>query len=189
MTHRTIFKLPEELELINIFKHIKFFETNNQHTKPDTTTINITRNYTIDTIIPYLKYFFYQQNIIPEIHIGDYNTVNQDIIDNNSFLYTTPADITLISLALNTFDLNSNKVFDNQNESTANLTNLLNTAIANINGIIIVNTFIEPLYSNTGISNSEGNNRQKAKDLNSIIYKFSKEHPKQLFVIDFNRIL
>lgn len=188
MTHNKIFKLPENHTLIDIFKQIKIFENNRQE-KTYKISINILRNYTIDTIIPHLKYFLYQQNIIPEICIGDYNTVNQDIINDNSFIYTKPADITYISLVINTFDNNINSIKHTQNESSNKLTNLLSTAIKKIKGIIIVNTFIEPLYSNTGIANSENNNKLKIRELNLIIHKFSKQYPKQLFVIDFNRIL
>ena len=104
------------------------------------------RNFTIEGIDPYLKYKFLQSGLKADVVYGNYDSITQEIIDDNSVLYKNVPDLIVISLYLETYlagtwrtNWNSVDVFDRLKKiylelaSKTTATILINTFIIDFN--------------------------------------------------------
>ena len=151
--------------------------------------INFLRNLTVEGIEPYLKYYNYQENIEPKITFGDYDNVNQEILDDNSHIYSQKPDIIVLSLILEQLSPDSSSVNWNADSAITILTELFNLIAKKCKALIVVNTFVPPFYSMYGITNVP-----KAKDkiteitkLNGFIRQFVIDNYSQFFLADWER--
>ncbi len=151
----------------------------------------VLRNYTIEPIIPFIQYHLFNSNINPSIEFGNYNNYYQEIIDNNSNLYTgdTP-DIIILSLILEIFDPKYNTYNWSGKETIERLKLLYELLKSKTSSLNIINTFIPPYFSEIGISNTKDINNPiyEVAKINSFIREYVKTNSGQFFLVDFDNI-
>ncbi len=62
--------------------------------------VAVLRNITIDTVVPYLKFLCYENNLKAEIYMGDYDVILPEVMDDNSKLYHFGSDLIIVCLKL-----------------------------------------------------------------------------------------
>jgi FkbH-like protein len=149
------------------------------------------RNYTIEPIVPFIQYHLFSNNINPSIEFGNYNNYYQEIIDNNSNLYTgdTP-DIIILSLILENFDSKYNTYNWSGKETIARLKSLYELLKSKTSSLNIINTFIHPYFSEIGISNTKDINNPiyQVAEINAFIREYVKINDDRFFLVDFDNI-
>ena len=60
--------------------------------------VNFLRNFSIETIEPFLQYHLYESKINPKVTFGNFDNVDQEILDPQSHLYRDEPEIVVLSL-------------------------------------------------------------------------------------------
>jgi len=138
----------------------------------------------------------YELGIIPEILIGGYNQYNQEIIDDNSQLYSFKPDLVIFFIDTKSllgdvfFDYyqlseeEKDKLFEN---NIKQIKSLVDKTLQNLNCKVILHNFQVPVYSPLGIID----NKQRVgfiefvKNINHEITRQFKENH-QVFVFDYD---
>ena len=154
-------------------------------------SINFLRNFTIEGIEPYLKYYLFISGIKPTIAFGNYDTIHQEVLDDRSHLHTSPPDIVIVSLVLEQLDpecINRGWV---AKKITYEIPALFDLVASRTNALIAVNTFIPPFYSRLGITSSSLSSDQgeQIACLNKLIKEYVNKHSNQFFLIDWERFV
>ena len=154
-------------------------------------SIYFLRNYTIEGIEPYLKYYLYGLEINPQVLFGEYDTVFQEVLDPQSSLYCNSPDLLVITLVIETFDPGFGMPGWTSVVAQERLTQLLETLSKKYQGLVAINTFISPLYSEMGVSslNLSSGQEQQIESLNHFICSYAQQHASQFFIIDWGRFI
>jgi len=153
-------------------------------------SISFLRNFTIEGIEPYIKYHLYMSDIKPNIVFGNYNTVHQEVLDGNSHLYSSPADVIVLSLMLEQLDAECRAPNWSAGKTKEQILQLFDLVASKSSALIIVNTFIPPFYSNLGIASSSLlSGGEEITELNESIRDYVKGHSGQFFLADWERFI
>src|SRR5690606_34828518 len=69
-----------------------------------TLRLSILRNYTVETMVPFLKHGCYRAGLQPEIAVGDYDNIVQEVLNPESHVYATEPDLVVINWVLEHLD-------------------------------------------------------------------------------------
>lgn len=156
-----------------------------------TIQINFLRNFTVEGIKPYLQYYLYKEKIRPTFFWGGYDTIQQEMMDEQSKISRGNNDITVLSLMLEQLEPDYNLPSWSTERVKVRLQDLFALISANSHSLVVLNTFVLPFYSETGI-NSQVNDQNlitKIADLNLFIKKYAQEHSAQFLIADWEMIL
>jgi len=103
--------------------------------------INFLRNFSIDTVEPFLKYYLYQSLLQPAIVFGNYDNVDQEILDHASTLHKSPPDLIVLALILEQMDPVYKLPAWTADEMKDRLETLYNHLLEKTSALIAVNTF------------------------------------------------
>jgi FkbH-like protein len=152
--------------------------------------INFLRNFTIEPIEPFLSLHCLRNGINPEIVFGNYDNVNQEILSDNSHIYTEQPDIIVVSLYL------ENMVPESWDNDTClniieNIERYVSTLLKKTPAIVVLNSFIPPSYSDTGlVTNLNLSSKLNGVYLlNAQLRKFVSQHSSRLFLVDSERLI
>jgi len=138
----------------------------------------------------------YKLGIIPEILIGGYNQYNQEIIDDNSYLYKFKPDLIIIfidtasllgQLFFDYYQLSEKEKDDLFESNIKHIKLLVNKISQNLNCKIVLHNFELPIHSPLGIID----NKQRLgfiefiKNINYEINRYFKENS-QIFIFDYD---
>lgn len=157
----------------------------------ETVNISFLRNFTIESIEPYLKYHLYISEIKPEIIFGGYDTIRQEILDGNSHLYSSIPELIVLSLMLEQLDPECIHPGWRAEKIKSQMLELFDLVASKNKALIAVNTFIPPFYSESGITSSAlmSGRDEEITGLNKLIKGYVKEHSNQFFLIDWERFV
>ena len=149
------------------------------------------RNFTVEGIDPYLKYYLFKLNLKPNIVFGNYDEMRQEILDENSNLHQMRPHLIILSLMLEQLDpgcLLPNWRSERVKDEIIKLFDLL---ASKSNSLIAVNTFVPPFRPNTGIASLPLLPKQEDEidGLNTLIRQYVKAHPNQFILIDWERFI
>lgn len=152
--------------------------------------INFLRNFTIEGIEPFLKNCLYKIDIKPEIVFGNFNNVQQEILDESSHIYSAHPDIIVVALCLENLLPDKSFYGWKSDETFSEIKNYLDTLLKKAKALITVTTVIPPYYSETGITNIPENKGlfYEAEKLNQNIRLYVSENPSRCFTIDVERL-
>jgi FkbH-like protein len=155
-----------------------------------TVKINFLRNYTVEGIEPFLKNSLYKSDIKPEIIFGNFNNIQQEILDENSHIYSANPDIIIVALCLENLLPDKSFYGWESDETFSEIKNYIDTLLKKTKALIAVTTVVPPLYSETGITNIQENKGlfYEAEKLNQNIRQYVSENPSRCFIIDVDRI-
>jgi len=129
--------------------------------------ILILANITIDPITPYIKYLGYQTNLPPEIYIGSYDNIFQEIVLPQGLFQKTNPDFIIIIIKMENFNEKFANTFSSMqpagiDSAKADLIGFIRKIIEEIrknsNAIILVHNFEVPVYPSSGIMDYQKNN-------------------------------
>lgn len=145
------------------------------------------RNFTIEGIKPFLQYHLYKTEICPEFFFGGYNTMHQELWDETSGISRGVKDITVAALTLEQMEPDYNLPGWQSHQVKEQLSDLFTLLAGKSRSLVIVNTFLLPFYSETGIAHSLDNDNLTCKiaDLNQFIRKYAQAHAGQFIVADW----
>ena len=105
------------------------------------------RNFTIEMIEPYIKYHLIHNKIKPEVIFGEYDVINQELLDPHSNLHKVNPEIIILAMFMDNFvpKLLSSK--DELIDFVSDLDEQFELLLVNTDSLIILNTFIPSMYS------------------------------------------
>jgi len=107
------------------------------------------RNITVDPVVPYLKFYCYQDGIRADVYMGDYDNAVQEAASIDSPLYQYSPDVVIICLKLQGVGI--------QDTSIADTVRLIIDGIRNnSNATILLHNFTIPVYHSSGVLGSRG---------------------------------
>ncbi|GAI55824.1 unnamed protein product, partial [marine sediment metagenome] len=138
---------------------------------------------------PYLKYQLYRSGLSVELSFGGYDTFWQEVISKD--FSKIKQDIIVTSLLLEQIEPDyelSNWSVDLLAERLFELWNLI---LSKSEGILAINTFLRPFYSDMGFAGetNEASLVSKISQLNEEIKNFAKNQSSEIFVIDWERLI
>ncbi len=150
--------------------------------------ITLLRNYSAEIIGKPLKQALFNVDIDSELTVGEYNSIGQEVFSLQSSLYMSPPDFLVLSIMLDTIAPNYRSADWDIKYLENELLHYFTFVSEHLPSVIIVNTFIDNMYSEPYLTPDENSIEFKIEQVNSLIKSFSKDNPK-FFVVDWNRIL
>ncbi|WP_276661574.1 hypothetical protein, partial [Syntrophomonas wolfei] len=148
------------------------------------------RNFTVEMIEPYLKYNLYFNGIKPEVIFGEYNIINQELLEPNSNLYKVNPEIIILAMFIDnvTYVLSSKDELINL---ISDLDEQFELLLMNTDSLIILNTFIPSMYSEWGISNPSHVLKSDyiISEINQHVREYVSNHSDRFFLIDWERLV
>lgn len=153
--------------------------------------INFLRNFTVEGMAPYLDYHGLQAGIQPRITFGEYDSVQQEILNQDSHLYRSAPDLIVLALHLETYLPDGWSNPWSADEVMAGLATLYDSAAENTSALILINTFVPPSQADFGISATRGlfSHHDQVLRLNQLIRDFVAGNPTRFLLSDWERYL
>jgi FkbH-like protein len=150
--------------------------------------IHFLRNFAIEPLEPYLKYYLMREEAKPLITFGGYDSMEQEILDPDSTLNRNSPDIIVLSLLIECFDRNSTVSDWTADRALVRLDDLINSVIANTNAIILANIMPPPVDIMLSGKLKEHKNSELER-INDRLIQIAKEKPDRVVLSDWNHYL
>ena len=157
----------------------------------DSVRIAFLRNITIEGVDAFLKYHLYTSGIRPEITVGGYGTMIQDVVAEDSLVARTDPDLVVIALTLEELDPAYGAPGWRSDSIRLELERLFETIAERTRATIAVNTFLPPLHSELGIALSPDSSDLTAQvaSLNRFVVEFVRARGARFCLTDWERYL
>src|SRR5690606_31124714 len=88
---------------------LQFVSANEANANPEWPQLRVAvlRNYAFESAVPLLKYACFRQRLRPDISVGDYDAVRQEILEKGSHAYRVGLDLIVVTLFLEHLDPNA----------------------------------------------------------------------------------
>lgn len=187
-------KEPIHLNYWNAYKRIKKLDREALHV-PDEKKIKVAllSSFTIDPLAIYIDIKSRLAQLHPEIYIAPFNQYQQEILDENSKIYSFKPDLIILAVQVDVF-LNENffseflKLSNIEKLQTGiidRFQNLLSMLILRTDALVLVNNFIVPSFTPFGILDNKVEHGFQSffRELNQKLTKlYMKNH--QIYVVD-----
>lgn len=149
------------------------------------------RNFTIELIEPYVKYYLYKQQIKPRIAYSGYGTAQQELLDRDSSLHKFEPDAIVLTLILDLLDPTFGKSGWTGDKARQEIESLLNLLAQSTQATILVNSFLPPFYPRSGLLIASGANDIEGElyELNRFLRAFVRQHGPRFVLCDWDRLL
>jgi len=179
-------KLSKLCKLVNEYEKIK----------EDMPVLKIAflRNFTVEPIIPYMKFLSYQQGLRPDIYIGGYDNIIMDAMEGDSALYRHSPEVIVIflkleilseNLALNFTALTQQQISEEIIRIKRFINSILTAIRKNSKTVILVHNFEVEVYPSLGILDYQHASKQvnTIRKLNLDLLEIAGEYT-NIYVID-----
>lgn len=143
-------------------------------------------NFTINPIAPILQLYLQESQLRPELLFGQYDNVMQEVLDDFSLLYSKKIDIIVCAL----WQDPSDEAFLNKLNDIESFINELKTLFDLLqeksSSLILINTFLLPFWSETGIT-SGGDTAAAIRQVNQFLRNYIEQHASRCFLMDWER--
>lgn len=180
------------------FSEIISYNKTNIGSAEKNTKIGILRNITVDNYLPFIKYLFINAGINPNIQMGDYDVVIQEVISKDTSLFNFKPDLLIIFLDVRILSPNliykyselSGDEINKEKETILEYFQMLfNSINYNFATKVIFHLFelpSNPAFDIAEIQNGEGQ-RKIIQSLNDSIIEIAK-HYDDIFFVNLNII-
>lgn len=147
------------------------------------------RNITIEGIEPYLRYRLLADGFRPHIAYSGFGSLKQDLLESNSPLRSNKIDLMVTALMLEELDPAFGLPRWTAERALEELHNIFIDLEESDAPVIALNTFLLPLYPETGIGISRDvqDITSEVEKLNRFVYEWVRERSHRFCVIDWNR--
>lgn len=176
-------------KLSEIISEVRSLESSSANLKK--VNIFILRTFTVEPLIPFLKWIFLKNNMLPEINIEDFGVVESSFYNPKTQSLIENSDILIFFPYLDFIDLNSQRPgWNNENvkDRLAKIYSLLKTKK---NGITLSFNFLNALNDVMGglSATTSHSKSEQIKNLNQYQAQLVQESPGKSFLVDLNQIL
>jgi len=151
-------------------------------------SIHFLRNYTTESVDPYLQYFLLKNDIDPHIEHGGYGTVLQEVLDPSSALLHSQPDVVVLSLLLDLFDPACTNDNWSSSDAIVQFEKFVTVLVEKTTSHIVVNTFLPPISVLAGEENASLSDHE-IELLNKHVRKLALLHSDRLSLIDWHECL
>jgi FkbH-like protein len=146
-------------------------------------TVRFLRNFSIEGIEPYLKLAGYRRGLRLQTSFGDYDNIEQEILQPDSALHREPPDVVAAALWLDRLSMafDAAGCFD-ADAVRAHVQRLIDQLRERTTATIAVNTFLPPSHAVEGWSGAPA-----LADLNRELCRRAEGDPR-LYLVDFERL-
>jgi len=171
-------------EMLGFVNHIE----KNKPSFHRTTHIHFLRNFTIEPIEPFLKFYLYSAHINVHITYSDYDAIHTEILNSDSTLILEQPEFVVLSLFYHVNDLFSHSQYQNLSDLKNYVITLYESLIEKTKSLILINTFI-PSSHGTLIQHSADIDGLPAvyEQLNYFINEFASAHASRIILLDWNK--
>ncbi|MGB8275822.1 MAG: hypothetical protein WCF16_11225, partial [Alphaproteobacteria bacterium] len=112
-----------------------------------TANVVVLRNFTLETIEPFLKLHLYRAGLGPAVRFGGYDTIRQDVIGPDSILSAAPVpDVVVLALVLDRLDPGHLRPGWTADHAMGEVKALLGSLAERTEALVAVNTVLAPWY-------------------------------------------
>ncbi len=153
--------------------------------------VHFLRNYTIENIDPFLKYYCYGNDIEPGIVYGNYDNIQQEILQPDSHIYTGKPEIIVLSVILDPLLPGGEWDVGTVAGITGRLEQFYNQLLEKTSALIVINTFVPPFEADHGIANPSDiwDLGRVVDHVNRFVRGFALKYSSRLFVADWERFV
>lgn len=153
--------------------------------------IFVLRTLTIEPIVPFLKWVFLKNNLIPDIYIEDFGVVESSFYNSKTSDLIEKADVVLFFPFLDFIDLNSQRPGWTNEILKDRLRQIYSLLNKKKNGITLSFNFLNSIVDVLGGLSTTTNysKSEQIRQLNVFQAQLVQENPGQSFLIDLNQIL
>lgn len=185
---KTYGQLHHTVITTNTAELIAHTETGRTGSTPKSISVYFLMNFTINPIEPILKFYLHESNMLPTIRFGSFDTVMQEVLDDDSSLYQQKYDIIVCALLHDPLDTAFLKKLVNPSLFISELKSLFELIQTKTGALLLINTIIPPFFAEFGISTSAKHSRaQNIGEINRFIYDFVKQSKGQCLLMDWAR--
>lgn len=187
----TLQKLHSHLMEMNTAALLSAVEQKKLPISAKTFSIYFLNNFTINPIEPFLKYYFQESNLKPHITFGNFDNVKQEVLDNDSLLYSRQFDVIVCSLLYFPTDARFLGQLNNIASFIAELKSLFDLIQEKTTSLILINTLLPPFFSETGIvsRSDKENNISTILYVNHFIRDYAAKQAGRFFLMDWCRYM
>ena len=161
--------------------------------------IAILRSITIEPMLPFIKVKSFENKINPELYLGDYNIIDQEILNKNSGLYNFKPDVLIIFSRLEEIcprlvdsylELSAEEVETEIKNVLDKIESLVSTFRANSNAKIILHNFELPEFLIFGIIDNQHERSQKRvfERINAGLMEILQKH-EEVYLLDYEHLV
>lgn len=154
-------------------------------------SFNFLRNITIEGIEPFIKYYCLSSGLNPRIIFGNYDTMQQEVLDRSSHLYSSSPDIIVVAFYLDTYLPDGWRADWSAADVMGGMAEFFADICQNSSATIAVNTFVPPFYSDFGISGAKNlpSHHDEVLKLNQLIREYVLANPARFVLVDWERLI
>lgn len=161
--------------------------------------IAILRNYTVEMLVPVLRGEVALQSTFPDVYVGEYDNVLQEVMQRESSLYTFNPNVINVSICLQNLSpklaheytsLSYAQIIDEVDRIRNFYANVIGAVRENTNAAVLIeNLYREPVAC-AGILDYQLKTAEKniVEELNKAIYDLAIQH-ENVYVVDVNSII
>ena len=176
----------------------KIYKQLSKELKFRTFKIAILRSITIEPMLPFIRVKCFENKINPEIYLGDYNIIDQEILNKNSGLYNFKPEVLIIftrseeicpRLVHSYLDLSSEAVETEIENVLDKIENLISTFRNNSKARIILHNFELPEFPILGIIDIQQETGQKRvfEKINMGLVEIVKKY-EEVYLLDYEHL-
>lgn len=184
----------ESLDFNEIIQLVNVLENKKQDWNP--LKIAFLGNITIDSIIPYLKLFCFDNGFKADIYMGNYDNVMQDVLNIDSLLYKHRPDVIVICLKIDILSEGLSRYFtaiypDGIEKEKENLLFYIEKIFREIrknnNAMVLIHNSEVPVYPSFGILDYQDSFKQinTYRQINLKLIDLTKKY-ENIFVVDID---
>lgn len=157
----------------------------------DCVSIYFLRNFTIEPIEPYLKYYLFKASIRPQIKYGGYGTINQDVLGEDSLLQREKPHLIVLTLMLELLDPSYVIPGWCADKALTIVRETVKIIKESTDSLVVLNTFCPPLYPNHGLAAGTGvvDICLEVNRLNTCMRDVVANNSERFVLIDWQRLL
>ncbi len=156
-------------------------------------------SFTIEPLSMYIDIKSRFNGLYPELYVGSFNQVTQEVLDGNSQLYAFSPDVIILALQAeslldgyfysNFINLSKNDKERTQEEIVSHFKSIISELISRTSSIVLLTNFVVPVFSPLGFFDSKIEKGLKAffQELNEILADLYRDN-RQVFVVDLDGV-
>ena len=173
-------------DIVDVLREVKLLDEAGKLSR--SIRIKFYRNYTVEFIEPFLKYYFGQLGIRCEISFGGYDTVHQDVLGGEDL---ASYDLVVLSLTHQDLSADWDSPAVSAGELVERVTGMADLILGRTKAPLILNGFIRPLLDEGGAANTlrDASPSRRVAELNDGLRRYAAGKAPRCQLIDWERIV
>lgn len=150
-------------------------------------SLHFLRNYTTESVDPYLQFHLIRDDIRPVVSHGGYDTMVQELLDPSSAMRRDEPDIVVLSLLIEFLDSRCVEPEWTADDCAAQIDKLVGYVLQQTSSLVVLNTLLPPIDYLLD-KRTDASLRAEIARLNGHILELQSSHSSRLFISDFEEL-